>query len=412
MGKYMQQSVYDIVIIGGGMVGATLALALRQKLPLDVTLAVVEAHELSTPDSLEWQPSYDARSTALSAGARKIFQKLGIWDSLSENVEPILDIHVSDRGHFGMTRLHAREHNVPALGYVVENSWLGHVLVKQVLATEGVDWLCPMQIQRVEPEPDGMILETDRKNSRKESGHESIRAGLVILADGGRSNLARDLGLETSDRDYQQGAIVANITPSKHHGNTAYERFTDQGPMALLPRSDGVCALVWAMPAELAEERMQLVDDDFLTELQDRFGYRLGRFQRVGERYSYPLMLKQACEQVRSRLVILGNAAHSLHPVAGQGFNLSLRDVQVLADVVGKAYESGRNPGDLEVLRSYVDIRGRDQRQTIGFSDQVVRLFSNQSLPLTGARNLGLLGMELIFPAKDWFARQAMGIGC
>ena len=406
----MQQTEYDIVIIGGGMVGATLALGLRQVLPLELTIAVIEAVDMPVDKHGPWQPSYDARSTALSAGARSIFQNLGLWDEINSRAEAITDIHVSDRGHFGMTRLHAGDHGVPALGYVVENSWLGRVLMTEVHDSEGIDWLCPVRVKSLQPasvkSSVGMELETDQSGD-----NSTISAGLVVLADGGRSGLAESLGLESDDLDYGQKAIVANVTPGQPHQNVAYERFTDEGPMALLPRSGGDCALVWTMPEAMADERLQLVDDDFLNELQDRFGFRLGRFRKVGERFGYPLSLRMAREQVRPGLVVLGNAAHSLHPVAGQGFNLSLRDVQVLTELLTDAVHHGQAPGELDVLLKYFSLREKDQQQTISFSDQVVRLFSNDSMPLAGARNMGLVGMDLVFPLKDWFARQAMGIG-
>ena len=400
----MQKNHFDVVIVGGGMVGASLATGLRKALPESITIAVIEAvAPSSTGAPQDWQPSYDARSTALSEGARGIFEELGLWQGIARNAEPITDIHVSDRGHFGMTRLHASEHGVPALGYVVDNSWLGQVLVSAVQDLDGVEWMCPVSVKRLTPEQSGMALESDAGTN--------LTAELVILADGGRSGLTQALGVDIDESHYGQKAIVTNITPARHHQGVAYERFTDEGPMALLPRANGDCALVWTMPEALAEERLQLVDDDFLEELQDRFGYRLGRFRKVGERFSYPLALRQSREQVRPGLVVLGNAAHSLHPVAGQGFNLSLRDVQALIRVLGQAGHMGQHLGDLELLLSYVEDRQQDQQRTIGFSDKVVSLFSNDSTVWAGLRNTGLLSMELVFPVRDWFARQAMGIG-
>ncbi|WP_087107414.1 2-octaprenyl-6-methoxyphenyl hydroxylase [Parendozoicomonas haliclonae] len=399
------QARYDIVIVGGGMVGATLALGLRRALPESRSIAVIEAVDLPEESSGTWQPSYDARSSALSAGAKDIFASLGLWDAISQAAEPILDIHVSDRGHFGVARMHAHEHGVPALGYVADNSWLGQVLLSDVKATQGIDLLCPVSVKQILPEVDDSTLTLDAPG-----GEQILNASLVILADGGRSGLSRKLGIESDVAEYGQKAIVANITPAKHHNGVAYERFTDEGPMALLPRPGGDCALVWTMPEQLADERLELVDEDFLAELQDRFGYRVGRFKKVGERFAYPLALKTAREQVRPGLVVLGNAAHSLHPVAGQGFNLSLRDVQTLISTLAEAIEQQKNPGSLEVLKSYQQQREKDQQQTIGFSDQVVRLFSNNNVALAGARNFGLVAMDLLYPIKNRFARQAMGL--
>ncbi len=398
---------YDIIIIGGGMVGATLALSLRQSLPSTLSMGVVEAVDMPAGEE-HWQPSYDARSTALSEGARRIFTRLNIWDAIRQQVEPISDIHVSDRGHFGVTRLNAKEHRVPALGYVVDNSWLGHTLMGAVQQTDGIDWICPAKVKSLQPSIEGGEVGTVLETDHPELG--SLRARLVVLADGGRSGLAASIGITSDDHHYEQKAIVANVTPAEHHQNRAFERFTDEGPMALLPRQGGDCALVWTMPEALADERLQLVDDDFLQELQDRFGHRLGRFNKVGERFSYPLVLRRSREQVRPGLVIFGNAAHSLHPVAGQGFNLSLRDVEGLTKALVAAAGEGKSPGGFPVLQAYAKERENDQHQTIDFSDQVVRLFTSKSLTLAGARNLGLVGMDLVFPLRDKFARQAMGL--
>lgn len=404
---------YDVVIIGGGMVGASLALLLRQSVSNpDFRIAVFEAQPLR-PGQLDDQPSYDGRSSALSWGTRKIYDAMGIWSSLAGRAEPIQHIHVSDRGHFGMTRLHAADYGVPALGYVVANQWLGKVLLEAVQETEQMEFLCPAEVCHLQPGIEGAVLDVNRGGKMY-----SVSATLVVLADGGRSSLARDIGLEHSVRHYHQTAVIASIMPDQHHGQVACERFTDEGPMALLPLPEGWCALVWTMPDELARERLELTDDDFLNELQERFGYRAGRFRKTGQRFSYPLALKLATEQVRPGLVVLGNAAHGLHPVAGQGFNLALRDAVVLSETVTGALGKGADIGGLVTLQTYLNRREQDQFQTIHFSDHVVRLFSGGSsvLPgkwLQGARNAGLVALDLCGPLKGWFARHAMGLrGC
>ncbi len=401
---------YDVVIIGGGMVGASLALSLRQSVPNpDFRIAVFEAVPLR-PEQRDYQPSYDGRSSALSWGTREIYDAMGIWPSLAERVEPIRHIHVSDRGHFGMTRLNAEDYEVPALGYVVDNQWLGTVLLEQIQKTEGIEFLCPAEVRHLQPTPEGATLEVNRDGKTY-----SVSATLIVLADGGRSSLARDMGLEQSVSHYHQTAIITSITPDQHHAQIAYERFTDEGPMALLPLPEGRCALVWTMSDELARERLELTDDDFLNELQERFGYRVGRFRKVGQRFSYPLALKLATEQVRPGLVVLGNAAHSLHPVAGQGFNLALRDAIALSETITSALKSGAGIGELATLQAYMARQKQDQFQTIHFSDYVVKLFSEQSVLsgkwLQGARNVGLVALDLCGPLKGWFARQAMGLG-
>jgi 2-octaprenyl-6-methoxyphenol hydroxylase len=231
---------------------------------------------------------------------------------------------------------------------------------------------------------------------------------LAILAEGGRSGLREQLGIAVSHTPYGQSALIANVSPQEAHNGLAFERFTEEGPMAMLPLADNRCALVWTR-ATLEAERLSALDDAaFLAELQQAFGYRLGSLRQVGTRHLYPLALTAAREQVRQHLVVLGNAAHSLHPIAGQGYNLSLRDTLVLAETL---LASSAPLGDLATLQRYLNSQQMDQQLTVGFSDQVTRLFSTGQPLLAAGRNLGLLGLDLLPPAKRWFARQAMGLG-
>jgi len=296
-------------------------------------------------------------------------------------------------------RLSAEQEGVPALGYVVENAWLGHCLWQE-LDTEVIQWRCPAQVERMEPTTEGYRLTLDDETL--------IDCSLAILADGGRSSLREQLGIGVNQRPYDQTALIANITTERDHAGEAFERFTESGPLALLPLSDKRCALVWTHPSRDVERLLKLDERAFLAELQAAFGYRLGAVRQVGARVPYPLVLIEAAEQVRANLVVLGNAAHSLHPIAGQGFNLSLRDVRALADTL---LTSNAPLGDLATLQRYAGIQADDQARTVAFSDQVTRLFSTDQPLLAAARNLGLLGLELLPPAKRWFARQAMGMG-
>ncbi|MEK2611684.1 2-octaprenyl-6-methoxyphenyl hydroxylase [Pseudomonas shirazensis] len=386
----------NLAIIGGGLVGASLALALQAgakargwKILLIEPFAPGDA----------FQPSYDARSSALSFGTRQIYQQLGLWPAISQRAEPILQIHVSDRGRFGATRLDASEEGVPALGYVVENAWLGQCLW-QGLDPEVVSWRCPAEVKAMQPIEGGYRLQLDDDTS--------LECDLAVLADGGRSSLREQLGIHVQRRPYQQSALIANITPGEAHGGQAFERFTEQGPMALLPLPDNRCALVWTRQGMDAKRLAEIDERNFLAELQQIFGYRLGALRQVGARHLYPLALVAASEQVRPHLVVLGNAAHSLHPIAGQGFNLSLRDVQALAEGL---LAGPQHPGDLATLQTYQQRQQLDQSLTIGFSDQVTRMFGSSQPLLATGRNLGLLGLDLLPPAKRWFARQAMGLG-
>ncbi|WP_137886411.1 2-octaprenyl-6-methoxyphenyl hydroxylase [Pseudomonas sp. 2FE] len=386
----------NLAIIGGGLVGASLALALQAGAKArGWTIVLIEP--FAPGDG--YQPSYDARSTALSFGSQQIYQRLGLWQSIAAHAEPILHIHVSDRGRFGAARLSAEEEGVPALGYVAENAWLGHCLW-QALDHEVVSWRCPAEVGGLETLGDGYRLTMNDESI--------LDCDLAVLADGGRSGLREQLGIGVKHTPYQQSALIANITPGEAHAGQAFERFTDDGPLALLPLADNRCALIWTRPGQDAERLAMLDERSFLAELQQAFGYRLGALRQVGARHVYPLALIEAQEQVRPNLVVLGNAAHSLHPIAGQGYNLSLRDALALAEAL---LASPAAPGEFATLQRYYARQRLDQHLTVGFSDRVTRLFSNAEPLLATGRNLGLLGLDLVPPAKRWFARQAMGLG-
>lgn len=386
----------QLAIIGGGLVGASLALALQEG-ARQRGWRIVLIEPFAPGNS--YQPSYDARSSALSYGTRQIYERLGLWPALSARAEPIRQIHVSDRGRFGATRLSAESEGVPALGYVVENAWLGQCLW-QALDAEVVEWRCPAQVTALQALGDGYRLTLDDGSQ--------LDCDLAVLADGGRSGLREQLGIAVKTTPYGQSALIANISTAEAHQGQAFERFTDDGPMALLPLSENRSALVWTRQGGDAQRLAALPDREFLAELQQVFGYRLGALTQVGARHLYPLSLVEASEQVRPHLVVLGNAAHSLHPIAGQGYNLSLRDTLALAEAL---LDSPATPGDFTVLQDYLRRQRLDQQLTVGFSDQVTRLFSTAQPLLVAGRNLGLLGLDLLPPAKHWFARQAMGLG-
>jgi len=386
----------DVAIIGGGLVGASLALAL-QPLARERGWNILLVEPFAPGKG--YQPSYDARSSALSYGTRLIYEHLGVWEAIARHAEPIRTIHVSDRGRFGATTLDAAEEAVPALGYVVENAWLGQCLWAALDPTL-VSWRCPAEVVALRAEPQGYRLTL--------ADDTQLTCSLAVLADGGRSGLRDQLGVEVRVREYDQTALIANVSFNQPHGGQAFERFTDEGPLALLPLPDNRCALVWTRKPADARALQALPDAAFLAQLQHSFGYRLGSVTQVGVRNLYPLALAEAREQVRRNLVVLGNAAHSLHPIAGQGFNLSLRDVQALAQALAA---SDAAPGELATLRGYLAAQQRDQQWTVGFSDQVTRLFSQPGRWVAHGRNLGLLGLDLLPPARQWFARQAMGMG-
>jgi len=399
----MDKPEYDIAIIGGGLAGASLVAALQGQ---GLRIAVIEAAAFDA----QHQPSFDARSVALSYGSKVIFSALGVWQAISQlGATPIERIHISNRRHIGIAHLDCHEQGVDALGYVVETRVLGQVLGQNMLQCESVDYLCPASLQSIEFKSDLAEVYFQQDGMPK-----ALTAKLVVAADGGQSIVRRQSGIRTWQSQYGQTAIIANVVMDRPHEYLAYERFTDTGPMALLPTTHAdhpacVYALVWTVADDQSDAIQSLSDAAFLTRLQDRFGLRAGHFIKTGPRHAYPLGVMLAREHVRPRLAIIGNAAHTMHPVAGQGFNLGLRDVASLAQVIVAAGNDQQDIGAIDVLQHYAKWRRKDHLQTMGFTDGLVRVFSSRFPPLVLARNLGLLAMDIMPPVKRSIARHAMG---
>jgi 2-polyprenyl-6-methoxyphenol 4-hydroxylase len=425
------ESDYHVVIVGGGMAGASLACHLAQSCGPDLRILLIErfAFPVSDSDQPLYQPSYDARSTALSYGSRRIYEQMGIWSQLSQHVTEIDAIHVSDRGHWGSTTLSANDENLSALGYVVENQWLGRVLLHRMSQFSQIHVLAPAQVKRIDNgerqavvrlQSGGVVAgatcDSDSGGFADSGDRLQYTAELVVIADGVDSALARQIGIETQVSDYGYHALIANVCFRKPHNGRAYERFTDEGPMALLPLSrseegEPRSALVWTLTPDQAEELKDAPEGEFLDRLQQRFGYRQGRFTRVGQRYLYPLKLTFAKEQVRQRVVVLGNAAHTLHPVAGQGYNLVLRDVAGLSELLAQGFnDSACLPADLASLSDYLAAQLPDQQRTVAFSDYLPKMFSQRLLPLEVGRGASLVLMDILPPLKTGFVRFAAGL--
>ncbi|MES9832358.1 MAG: 2-octaprenyl-6-methoxyphenyl hydroxylase [Candidatus Thiodiazotropha sp. LLP2] len=388
---------YDILIVGGGMVGASLAHALSGQ---GYTIGVIEAWPLDST----LQPSYDDRVIALSWGSRLILESMGVWPGIEPVAQPILDIHISDRGHFGFTRLNHQQEGVEALGYVVTARALGSVLLNELGHRPDVNLICPANLKSFSVSENSVEVKIEHEHLERQ-----INSRLLVAADGGDSLVRRFLSIPLKEKGYGQTAIIANLSSDRAHKSVAYERFTDSGPLALLPMTDERLSMVWTAEDNQVADLMGLKDELFLERLQDRFGYRLGRLHRLGKRVAYPLRLRQAVEQVRSRIALVGNAAHAIHPVTGQGFNLGLRDVAVLADVLVDA-KHGQDPGDLSLLNEYRKWREGDQNRVAAITDGLARLFANPFGPLRLVRNLGLVGLDLLPGLKHQVARQFMGV--
>jgi 2-octaprenyl-6-methoxyphenol hydroxylase len=370
-----------VLIVGAGPVGAVCALALQQQ---GIAAQV-----------LETQPAdarADTRILALSHGSRLILERLGVWDRL-EGVTPITRIHVSQRGALGVARLSAEEVKVPALGYVLSYATLTAAL-KQALADAGIAVEYGVAVERIESDAGGATLHT--------ATGRSLTAPLVVVADGGRGESAPEPKIS---RDYAQMAVVCEVQTELPHANQAYERFTPEGPAALLPKGDHY-ALVWTASNADAERIATLSDDAFLTALYQHFGGRQGRFTAASPRKTFPLRLAYVGSEAADRVVRIGNAAQTLHPVAGQGFNIGLRDAWELATLCGDT--AADEIGSAAMLRAYARGRKIDVLGGVGFTEFLLRMFSNDISPLRHARGLGLLALEVFPPLKTFVARRMM----
>lgn len=388
----------DIVIIGGGLVGASLAACLARDPAIRIT--VVEKFPPPQQEG-DFHPSYDARNTALANGTCHIFDQLGLWQAMRGHAEPITTIDITNQGSFGRAVIRAEEERVRALGYVIENRWIGKILYAHLLQCPNVDFCAPAEVTALHYQQDQMCATLDNGND--------IITPLVVIADGAQSNTRQLLGIGATVSQYDQVAIVTAVTPDRPHQNRALERFTATGPLAVLPQTDNRWGLTWCQDAQSAEQLMQASDDDFMRALEQAAGDSIGTLVKVGKRFTYPLSLTLADEQIRPNVVVLGNAAHGLHPVAGQGFNMAMRDVAVLVQTLFAARESGRSWGDFSLLQSYLARRNQDQFNTIQFSDKLTQLFSNRNPWLSFLRNSGLVLFDTMQGTKRFVARYAMG---
>ena len=387
----------DLAIVGGGLVGASLALALR---PTGLRVALIEG---VAPDAAA-QPSFDDRTTALGNGTRRVFESLGVWSAMAVEAAPIRQIHVADAGRAGFARLDSREHDIDAFGYVITNRSMGRVLNAALAEHVSLERRMPARCTAVAFDDDGVVLHT-------EPGERPLRARLVVAADGANSLVRAAAGLEANVEDYQQVAIVAHVASSRPADGTAYERFTPSGPFAVLPLQDGHYGIVWTLSPAAAEEILALSDADYLARLQVAFGWRIGRLLRVGRRQAYPLRLTRAAAVTAERCVLIGNAAQALHPVAGQGFNLGLRDAVTLAELLADARrdQRGVDVGSAALLAEFARRRSADREGIIDFTDRLVKLFGDQRPGVPLVRDIGLLLFDLSPTAKQAMSRLSWG---
>ncbi|PRD18659.1 UNVERIFIED_CONTAM: ubiH [Trichonephila clavipes] len=372
------------------MAGASCALGLKQS-NKQLSIAVIEANEVSA----DYHPSFDDRSIALAQQSVQYLKSINAFDCQAPFAAAIEKVTVSDRGHFGKTHIDCQEYGHDALGYVVEVNPFGRSLHQQLTRTD-VSLFCPDTVAKLE-------YQSDFANITLSSG-EQLSAKLVVIADGAHSQSRKLANIEFNTRAYQQAAIIANIEVAGGHHHHAFERFTEHGPMALLPMSNNRYSLVWCMEPEQIEHTMALEDDAFLAALQKAFGYCGGAFSKVGMRASYPLVYGKAESLSSHRTVLIGNAGHAIHPIAGQGFNLGLRDVQLLCDMANRS-----DLGDYAFTRYYSQTRSKDITTVMTLTDSLVRLFSNSSRLLALGRSIGLFSMDLFSSLKTPLAKQLMG---
>jgi 2-octaprenyl-6-methoxyphenol hydroxylase len=385
---------FDVAIVGGGMVGASFALALRST---RLRVLLIE----NVPADSAGQPSFDERTTALGNGSRQIFETLGVWPAMQAESAAIHSIHVSDAGRFGVARLDAREQGIDAFGYVVPNRIIGRALWQALRDAPNVELAVPAKLESADPRNDGVTLDVTIDGKR-----ESVRAAVAVAADGAGSALRASAGIAADVEDYDQVAIVLNAATDRPSHGEAFERFTPAGPLAVLPVAGGGYAVIWAVRPDRAAALMALDDSAFADELLGAFGWRAGRWQKTGRRNTYPLLLSRAAETVSGRVVLIGNAAQALHPVAGQGFNLGLRDAATLAEMLAGATV---NPDFNELLAKFAAWRAEDRRGVTRFTDGLVKLFGSE-LPGAGlVRNFGLLLFDLSPAAKRALSRVSWG---
>jgi 2-octaprenyl-6-methoxyphenol hydroxylase len=396
-----QKTDYDIIIAGGGMIGTSLGLALA---PLQLKIAVVEA----VARGAEQQPSFDDRSTALSRSSQRMFEAMGLWPDIVAASTPIRSIHVSDKGRFGFSHIDAIQQKVEALGYVVINRVLGQVLQDALKEVAGLDLVCPGTITAVETSDNLIEVAVDEAGRSR-----SLSCRLLVAADGANSAVRDMIGISASRVDYEQWAVIGNVLPSMAPDNRAFERFTETGPVAMLPVADNRAGFVWMLSPDSAKDMLSLTDAEFTKQLQETFGYRLGRFSKVGKRAAYPLALTKANGLIARRSVVVGNAAHGLHPVAAQGFNLGMRDVAALCDCIADArieQSESLDCGNPAILENYADWRRDDQGKVVRFTDGIVRLFGDTRPPVRALRNLGMLAFDMIPGVRKAFAKHTMGL--
>jgi len=373
---------YDVIIVGGGMVGMAAALSLSQ---LNLTIALLE----STTPTGDSHPSYDDRTLVVNQASVCFWKNIGIWQELNQNITPINKVHVSNKGHFGSVDFDKDEMNVNALAYIVEAKIIGFALKQACEEVDKITNITPALYNTMHNKDNCAEVEYSVDDEQ-----HTISGTLVLAADGIQSGIRKQLGLETIIKSYKRTAIICNITPEYKHNNCAYERLTAKGPTAILPLVANRCGFVWTLEENKVQEILDLTDADFVTQAQQQFGYRLGKFIKAGKRSSYPLYLVTVPQQVKNRVILIGNAAHGMSPVSAQGLNLAVRDVARLFDVIQDKIQQGHDIGTDETLNTYQQAINKDQQQTMKYTDDLMSWFKIDEPIVTSLRSVGLFALN------------------
>ncbi|CEJ43583.1 FAD-dependent hydroxylase [Umezakia ovalisporum] len=386
---------YDLVIVGGGIVGLTLASALKNS---GLSILLIEARVASAAVA-------KGQAYAVHMLSALIYQGIGIWDKISPQIAKYCQVRLSDADYPEVVKFVTDDLGTSELGYVAEHQALLEPLQEFVQNCPNVTYLCPAEVVKTEYQQD--IVAIDMKIAEK---IQTVRSKLLVAADGSRSRIREAAGIKTSGWKYWQSCIVAFVKPEKSHNNTAYEKFWTSGPFAILPLPGNRCRIVWTAPHAEAEAMCALDDEEFLAELTRRFGNQMGKLELLGHRFIFPVQLMQSHHYVLPRLALIGDAAHNCHPVGGQGLNLGIRDAAALAQVLQTADEAGEDIGHLKVLKGYERWRKVENLTILGFTDLLDRMFSNNFLPLVIIRRLGLWMMLRIPMLKVFTLKLMIGL--
>jgi 2-octaprenyl-6-methoxyphenol hydroxylase len=392
-----EEQFFDVVIIGAGAVGASLSIALAKS---GYEVALIE----KSPVINHHQPAFDERHLAFSRSTRLALEGLGLWGPLAKSATQVSRIHVTSRGHFGSVMLDANEEGLDALGHVLPARVIGEILYETIESMSEITLLAPAEISDMTISDEAAMVSLEHNGTGMH-----LHAKLLIGADGANSQVRKAFGIDARSWHYGQSAVITNIEVASQKPGLAYERFIEDGALALLPRAENSYAVVCSVSDQSADSLMSMSKSDFIAWLNQMMGNYLARINRAGKCHRYPLALVRASETVRHRLVLIGNAAHFLHPVAAQGFNLSMRDVATLTEVLQQARINHSDPGEMDILSEYADWRQQDEKTTVAFTDGLIRLFTNPLLPVSMMRQGGMLGLRYFPSLRHFFTRVVSG---